>query len=1215
MNSGDDMAIGGNGTRGTKRRRIAVAASGLIAAVAVVAPPASPDQAVGKVPAPGPDEAVVTVKMGGVRDPKTKLVQPPPAGAQLQLYEGDSAAGSGAALNEPWATCTADADGDCSFTIPDTGVGGANRDRRFWIGQVKAPDGYYADSEIVTSADGATFQDTPYEFQTGVGLRGGQAYSSAADFMVNAPGVRVSSGLWLDSLENPPFPDRCGLNVALVLDLSGSVADSNAEGTLKGAATALVDALTETPSQVALFTFGSRAPARGENNINRPLTPVSTVEGAGKVKNWIDGISVPVPHEATNWDRGLMQVAETSDQFDVVVVVTDGNPTRYGTGGLGTGILTRFIEMENAVFSANAVKSVKSARIVAIGVGDGATGIPGDNFAAISGSITGDQDPLRNDYFQTGWDQAAQVIASVAQAGCAGSLSVVKQIVPQLNSDGDVTGSQPAAGWEFSVTGAGLTPAKTGLTTALGTGADSTEFTLDQLDGPGRLIVAENVGDDYDFYPVKGADGIDHNAECVKLGGGTPEPLAVRDEGEASFSVAADAEDVISCTVYNQHQATPPASIRVSKKWVLRQVDADRQPLAGVPDQVFDEGSQPGQFQAGLNATLAADPGVANYTGLTWGAEYAGMTKGARLSLTEDPAARAPSGCNVVASMVTGQPDGSGGIDTGITPVALADYEYDLEAGLNEFQVTNTVACLTRLSLYKTVDSRAPAPPPSAEWTLRAIPLADPAETGGPPLAGPRGNYDETDTTTAPTGPVTPGWTYALAESGGDPRYVQWSVQDPAEPFPDQATGSWICNLEIDGEIFEDPSGWLSEGLRGAVAVPWGGHVHCIAVNYTGNLTIEKRVRGGSAQPGDWTFTVTPVGEVPAGLTALAAQPAGGTVHLRPAQTYKLSEDSGGPANYVLDSVDCVWDELDGTERTQHFTAPPELAVGMGGSATCTFNNRAVAQVGIAKSDSLTPKSVPGAGSRFDYHLDVTSDGAAAAQSVVVSDAVPPGLRIVSVSAEGSGWTDLTSGNDLRLTNPSLPAGRYRVTVTVEVTAALDVTKDLVNEACVGAANDAATADVCASDTVPGGPPPATQPPTTQPPTTQPPTTQPPTTGPPTTQPPTTGPPTTQPPTTQPPTSAPASPPPTGPAPSSSSGPPTGSASTPPTDSGSPPGQGANPSGNQPGTGDGQPPKQGGGLPRTGASELGWMTGLAAIALLAGASLLAARRRARQSGR
>jgi hypothetical protein len=718
---------------------------------------------------------------------------------------------------------------------------------------------------------------------------------------------------------------------------------------------------------------------------------------------------------------------------------------------------------------------------------------------------------------------------------------------------------------------------------------------LDELDTPGRLTVAETASDDYDFYPVAGPDGIVRNADCVKLGGATPEPVEVQDSGPGAFSIAADAEDVISCTVYNRHRAAPPASIRVSKKWVLRQVDTARQPLANVPDQVFDEGSQPGQFQAGLGASLVAEPGVANYPRLTWGAEYAGMAEGDRLSLTENPAARAPSGCAVVSSLVTGQPDGSGGLDTGIAPVELADYEFDLRAGLNEFQVTNTMACLTQLSLYKSVDWRPPAPPASSEWTLSAVPLEDPSQPGASPLPGPRGTYDDSDAGTAPTESVTPGWTYALAESGGDPRYVQWAVKDPAEPFPEQATGSWVCNLEINGEIFEDPSGWLSEGLRGAVSVPWGGHVHCIAVNYTANLTVEKRVQGGTAQPGDWTFTVAPVGDAPPGLVAATAQPAGATVHLRPGQKYRITEDSGGPANYVLDSVDCVWDELDGTERTQHFTSPPELAVDQGGSAVCTFTNRALAHVGIAKSDSLAARSVPAAGSRFDYYLDVVSDGAAAAQSVVLSDAVPAGLRIVSVNAEGSGWTDSTSGNALRLTNPSLPLGTHRVVVTVEVTSALDGSKDLVNEACVGATNDAATADVCSRDTIPGGPPPGTASPSV-----------PPTGGPPTSGPPTSGPPTSGPPTSGPPTSPSASPSTGGPT-GASSGPPTGSVPAEPSGANPPPG------GSE--SGGGTPPRTGGALPFTGAGDLGWLTGLAAVALLAGVGMVAARRRARNTGR
>ena len=110
-----------------------------------------------------------------------------------------------------------------------------------------------------------------------------------------------------------------------MLDVSGSVAGSlNA---LKTAATTFTNSLVGTPSQVALFTFATTAPANATNNQNRPLTPVSTQAGADTVNAWIDGLTTG---GGTNWDRGIFQVAQSATPFDVAVVITDGNPTFYG---------------------------------------------------------------------------------------------------------------------------------------------------------------------------------------------------------------------------------------------------------------------------------------------------------------------------------------------------------------------------------------------------------------------------------------------------------------------------------------------------------------------------------------------------------------------------------------------------------------------------------------------------------------------------------------------------------------------------------------------------------------------------------------------------------------------------------------------------------------------------------------------------------------------
>ena len=72
----------------------------------------------------------------------------------------------------------------------------------------------------------------------------------------------ASGGIWQNSRVNPVAPTKCGLNVALVLDVSGSV--SGSLPALKTAATTFINSLVGTPSSLALFTFAATAPATGD---------------------------------------------------------------------------------------------------------------------------------------------------------------------------------------------------------------------------------------------------------------------------------------------------------------------------------------------------------------------------------------------------------------------------------------------------------------------------------------------------------------------------------------------------------------------------------------------------------------------------------------------------------------------------------------------------------------------------------------------------------------------------------------------------------------------------------------------------------------------------------------------------------------------------------------------------------------------------------------
>ncbi|MFE9492616.1 hypothetical protein ACFYNF_40575 [Streptomyces sp. NPDC006641] len=651
---------------------------------------------------------------------------------RLALYASEDAA---TPIGAAWARCTSDADGDCNFVVPDTGDGGANDGARYYVGQPEdgVPPGWYTNTSLRTGAgSGSGSVRSPYRFLTPA-LEEGQTYSSTSDFMFStdyaANPYVASGGIWQQSRNNPELPETCGLDIALVLDLSASVGSALPD--LKAAANGFTDALAQTPSRMALFSFDRGSPSTGTAN-HPELMPVSTQSGADAFKNlyadWTLG-------SGTNWDQGLYAVAKAEPHYDAVVVLTDGNPTYWNNPRMGDGSRTHFADVEGGIFAANAVKA-EGSRVVAVGVGRGVEGVSGLNLRAISGTEAfNGANPLTADYYQTAdFAGAGEALTELALSNCEGTLSVVKQIVPEGTTGEDITGATPAGeGWEFTATT--TTPGVGGLpdtqqTTADGTGAVSFEPTYPAGTDSADIDVAENQKPGYELVTQ---DGL--NAVCTDLDTGAPVQVTnTGTAGNPTFGVDVPLLSAISCTMYNRPQENEEAEVTVEKQW-------------RIDGKTYTHDDRPEGF--GANLTLTG-PGTNAATPQEWDETRGGYTIGDTATIAETTTV--PDTCTVESSRVVSA--------NGTTVDETLPYSAQLTETENTFILRNTVSCEdedeSRLTLVKRVVNQHGGTAEPGDWTLTA--------DGPEDLAGTSGSDEVTDVT-------VPSGTYTLGESGGPEGY------------------------------------------------------------------------------------------------------------------------------------------------------------------------------------------------------------------------------------------------------------------------------------------------------------------------------------------------------------------------------------------------------------------------------------------------------------
>lgn len=484
------------------------------------------------------DKARLIVKAGGDRTDGTNVS--PLAGARFNFFKTNDDVLDGGSLVD---SCTTSSDGMCDVTVQlGTKVDGkTTKTNYFYAKQDLAPNGW----SIAGSWGGA---NEFIRYATGAITQTGNENSRTKTL----PGANRT---WPAVRKNiKKEVQQCGVKMAVVFDLSWSVTSkSDLMAQYKKAGTSFVTALENTPSQISLKTFASRSPAK--DNKNTPasnsqtgLISVAQTTGADSLRNTISNFTgVNSPYYFTNWDKGL---AQTDNDYDVLLFLTDGDPTTFGDGShktSGQGTSPDIRTVEEAIHSANQAKA-NGTQVIAVGIGNDMN--QADNEQRLK-LISG---PDKNkDYFITGFNNLGEQLKALAAKDCNGTVTVRKEV--ELPNGDRIPGTD----WEFSA------PAGTGVTTGTGTavsgktnatgamnfrvggytpGIASRSVTITESQQPGyKLLQQEQV-----------------NATCSSKN--SDKAVAVKNDKTLGFTVDVPEDDTIICLVINKKL---PASISIDK--------------------------------------------------------------------------------------------------------------------------------------------------------------------------------------------------------------------------------------------------------------------------------------------------------------------------------------------------------------------------------------------------------------------------------------------------------------------------------------------------------------------------------------------------------------------------------------------------------------------------------------------------------------------------
>jgi len=303
---------------------------------------------------------------------------------------------------------------------------------------------------------------------------------------------------------NPTLSQSCGLDIALVLDSSGSISTPELNQ-MKDAFETFVDTfLPETPTQFSVTDFDDTA---------------TMLQGFTSDTSLINtAINTPTSGGYTNWEQGLLEAQGTFDPRlnpNLVIFASDGNPNRIGNP---TQQVSETEAVNAAMVVANALKN-SGTRIIALGIGDDLSVANLEKISSADAVYTSDFSTLAAD------------LTVLASELCGGTITARKIIDEDgnLQTAGDQT---PGVDWSFDVAGSQEVTDQSGYTSAV---------EVDQ----GTYSVSETLETGYSLI----------DASCT----GTTNNGTL--SGTTISGIEVGNQDIISCVFYNSPQCIPSEEV------------------------------------------------------------------------------------------------------------------------------------------------------------------------------------------------------------------------------------------------------------------------------------------------------------------------------------------------------------------------------------------------------------------------------------------------------------------------------------------------------------------------------------------------------------------------------------------------------------------------------------------------------------------------------